>query len=177
MGLQISIWILANESACRGQLFGGRGDRKSRRDRIKLTTALMPFRQKRFRLVVSALSGIAELGWSVTVHHHLPRDHTGAAPFAFIKKCFDRFAVYCAIYRGCRRSIAQQFVKEELRNSLRVFRVAKSLLLDERVFLQPFKKLGTVRTDDLRLREVNVGIDKSRQYKTVRVMIDLRRYG
>jgi len=63
--------------------------REARRDGIRQAVAPVPALDQRLAIVIRALGGIAELGRTVAVHHHLAGDHPQVEAFGFFEQGVD----------------------------------------------------------------------------------------
>ena len=77
-----------------------------------------------------------------------------------------------AVGAGRGGAAARKFVEEEFGDAGGVPRLGKFLLLDEGVFLQPFKELCAIGRDHLRLRIMDMRIDETRHDERIAVMLD-----
>ena len=160
------------EGAQQFQLTRRRGDGETRRDDNPLPSAPVPSGDQRRRVVVGAVRAVAEDGGCVAVHARLAGQHHCAALLAFGEQGFGRDAMHRAVGDSRCRAVAQQFVDEEGGLAGGVFGRCVARFGREGVLLKPVEELGAVGGDDLRLGEMDVGIDEAGQDELVAVVVD-----
>jgi len=84
----------------------------------------------------------------------------------------DRGGMNRAVNRGRGGAITGKFIEKEAGNPLGMRRIAKSLFLNEGVGLQPIQQLCPVRGDNLCLRVMHMGVDKTRHDQLAGIVID-----
>jgi len=112
---------------------------------------------------ISVRDCVEELRRAVTIHEHLPGDRAQAELVGFLEQYVDRLRMNRAVNRRGGHAVAEALREKDSRDFARMPAVAKALLGDEGISLEPVEELRSAGADDRRLREVDVAVDESRR--------------
>ena len=123
----------------------------------------MPALNQRPRLPVALLRVFAQVVRRVSVHHHLSGDKAHIEAQGFGKQRFDRFRMQRAKHQRGGGAVAHKLLNEKFGDLFRVGLIGKLALHREGVGGQPLQQLFAKGADHLRLRVMDVGVDKTGQ--------------
>nr|GEU28080.1 hypothetical protein [Tanacetum cinerariifolium] len=171
VGLDIRVGIGARQFGGQVQLLvGGRG-RKARRDRVLRPAAVVPALDQRFGVARAAFGRVAQEVRAIAVHQHLAGHHAQAARFAGREERVHRCRVHGAVHHGRGGAAAQQLVEEEFGHVPSVRRVLEAAFHRKGIGLQPWQQPFRGRRDHVRLRIVDMGVDKAGHEQLAAVVV------
>ena len=124
---------------------------------------MVPALDQRPRLPVALLRVFAQVVRRVSVHHHLSGDKAHVQAQGFGKQRLDRFRMQRAKHQRGGGAVAHQLLNEKFGDLFRVGFIGKLALHREGVGGQPLQQLFAKGADHLRLRIMDVGVDKTGQ--------------
>lgn len=131
----------------------------------------VPALDQRLALGIAGFGGVGQVVRGVAVHHHLAGDQTQVQALGLFEQGVDRFRVHATEYQRGGGAVAQQFLEEDFRHLVGVRFVGELLFAGEGVGVQPVQQLLAVRADHAGLREMDVGVDKTRGDQRVLVVL------
>ena len=123
----------------------------------------MPALDQRPRLPVALLRVFAQVVRRVPVHHYFSGDKAHVQAQGLGKQRLDRFRMQRAKHQRGGGAVAHKLLNEKFGDLFRVGLIGKLALHREGVGGQPLQQLFAKGADHLRLRVMDVGVDKTGQ--------------
>ncbi|RMU55545.1 hypothetical protein ALP26_05387 [Pseudomonas savastanoi pv. glycinea] len=173
VGLHVQAGMLSKQLPSQAQLLRAAGRRESRGHCVAQTPFTMPALDQRLAVGIPGFWRINQIIRRIAVHHHLAGDHAQIECLSRIEKRLDRFFMHAAEHQRCGRTVAQQFLDEDVGHLRRMLGVGELAFAGEGVGVEPVEQLFAVGTDHAGLWQVDMGVDEARCDQCVRVFDQL----